>query len=106
MRKSSRQMCAGSCFRIDNVSYMLGQALRTCRGKEYFNRTRPTRKSTFTPSQKNMSQILRTEDQGRLLENMHRNHSVMYSTGSILWFLRCLCTAGETFLRSPKSMSP
>ena len=72
---------------------MLGHFLRTFLGNENFSNTRATLKrtyndetviaglvthlSTLTPSHKNMSQTLRTDGQGRVLEKMQRNHSVM-----------------------------
>ena len=49
-------------------SNLLGHFLLTLWGSEYLMRTSPTRNNTFTPSQRNMSQILNTEDHGRVLK--------------------------------------
>ena len=52
----------------EEITNLLGHFLLTLWGSEYLMRTSPTRNNTFTPSQRNMSQILNTEDHGRVLK--------------------------------------
>ena len=77
MRNSSVQIWSGRCFNTSNVSYMLGHFLRTFLGRAAFISTKATRNKTLTPSHRNISQILKTDGHGRVLEKIQRNHSVM-----------------------------
>lgn len=89
-KASSSTIWWGGFLNTWRVSYIVGHRFVSDeRPKQPFSSTRPTLKTTFTPSQRNMSQTRSMLSHGNVRVYTHRNHSVMYKIGSIFCFF-CL----------------